>query len=133
MRMSEANITVPSDKRSIKNLLVKGLTMLLAVGCLFAAILLSADLLVGQHVSEGIYTFLFSHLFIVISGILYGGVLILYRAPTLDDLKVELKKCTKPLLVTTGLAYIFIIGGYALFFVPGLVLLLFFFFYPFVV
>ncbi|NEU30509.1 hypothetical protein GN156_06890 [bacterium LRH843] len=125
--------TIINKRISFGLVAVKGIILLAVVGLIYTCILLPENRLLASYVSEDIHSFLVSQVIVSVSTLLYGLSLLLFRATSLSSLIAEVKKHAKPLLLTTLLANIFILLGYIVFVLPGVILTLLFFFYPFVV
>lgn len=131
--MSETNVADPLIKRSVGTTFTKAIVLFVFVSVLYGLFFIPAELFVRPWMSEQLYVFFFSQLFISLSGLLYGWTVLLYRAPTMKVGRIQIQLYTKPLLMTTVLFLICTWIGYIFLFIPGLILFLLFFFYPFVV
>ena len=131
--MKELIESTITNKNLYTGLILRSLAAVVTVGLIFIVILTTTNALLAPFINADMYSFLVSQLFVGVSGILFGFSLLFFRSSTLSSFAAKLKSYAKPLLLTMLLAQLFILLGYLFFVLPGLVLTLLFFFYPFVV
>ncbi len=131
--MNEAiEVAIVRNKRN-KELVLKCMAIVLVVALFNTILFLGTSLFIEPFVSEDVYSFLSSFLFISLSGVLYGLSILYVQAESFSYFKIKVKQEIGPLIITMLLAQFFILVGYVLVFIPGLVLTFLFFLYPYVV
>lgn len=131
--MMDATIeSIPKNKKT-SIIVLKVLVVLLSVSLIYMVILKSTNAVLAPYVNEDVYTFFISQLLIGISGILYGVTLLVFRSHSIDTFSSNLKMNMKPLIETMFLSLLFTILGFLFFILPGIIITILFYFYPFIV